>query len=117
MPWGALWLLGMTLAVMTALKIGLGRFPQVPSSVTPLELASSHDSIPPHPAPPKLLLIDTAETTTQCLGLWVAELGHLNPLVWTSFLSGGSEGTDWYTVGSRNLDSDHLVGPRRNRRP
>ena len=35
-PWGALWLLGVTLAVMTALKIGLGRFPQVPSSVTRL---------------------------------------------------------------------------------
>ena len=109
---GALWLLGVTLAVMTALKIGLGRFPQVPSSVTPSELASSHDSISP---PPKLLLIDTAENTTQCLGLWVAELGHLNPPVWTSFLSGGSEGTDWYTVGSRNRDSDHLVGPRGNR--
>lgn len=31
--------------------------------------------------------------------------------VLTSF-SYESEGTDWYTVGSRNLESGHLVGPK-----
>lgn len=44
---GALWLLGMTLAVMTALKDRLGRLLKRPAQSPPSELASSRDSISP----------------------------------------------------------------------